>query len=105
MPFALALVASALLHAAALVGSGWTLPGTHEPEPPQTIEAVLAKPPQRSDPAPEPKPAPRPPPAARPRPATAAQPILAADKPARRPLSSRRCGRAGPGRRGARADS
>ena len=82
MPFALALVASALLHAAALVGSGWTLPGTHEPEPPQTIEAVLAKPPLRSEPAPEAKPAPRPPPAARPRPATAAQPVLAADKPA-----------------------
>ena len=48
MPFALALVASALLHAAALVGSGWTLPGTHEQEPPQTIEAVLARPPLRS---------------------------------------------------------
>jgi hypothetical protein len=81
MPFALALVASALLHAAALVGSGWTLPGTHEPELPQTIEAVLAKPPVRSEPAPEAKPAPRPP-VARPRPATAAQPVLAADKSA-----------------------
>lgn len=81
MPFALALVASALLHAAALVSSGWTLPGTHEPEPPQTMEAVLARPPLRSEPAPEAKPAPRPP-AARPRPATAAQPVLAASKPA-----------------------
>jgi hypothetical protein len=91
MPFALALVASALLHAAALVGSGWTLPGTHEPEPPQTIEAVLAKPPLRSEPAPEAKPAPRPPTCRRPRPATTAQPVLAADKPAPAPpLSSRR---------------
>lgn len=80
MPFALALVASALLHAAALVGSGWTLPGTHEPEPPQTIEAVLARPPQRSEAAPETKPQSRPP-VARQRPATAAQPVLAADEP------------------------
>ena len=33
MPFALALVASVLIHAAALVSPAWNLPGTNEPEP------------------------------------------------------------------------
>ncbi len=69
MPFALALVASALIHVAALLGPGWTLPGTDEPEPSTTIDAVLAKPVPRPEAAPTPKPAqkpavdrPRPPP-------------------------------------------
>lgn len=69
MPFALALAASALIHVAALLGPGWTLPGTNEPEPPPTIDAVLAKPVPRPEapaaPKPLPKPAidrPRPPP-------------------------------------------
>lgn len=51
MPLALALAASVLLHAAALVGPGWILPGTHEAGSPPTIEAVLARPPARAEPA------------------------------------------------------
>jgi len=72
MPLALALAASVLLHAAALVGSGWMLPGTHEPELPPTIEAVLAPPPVRAEPAaakPAAKPSPSRPKAANPVPA------------------------------------
>lgn len=62
MPLALALAASVLLHAMALVGPGWMLPGTHEPDPPPTtIEAVLARPPARSEPAAAVKPAVKPP--------------------------------------------
>ena len=81
MPFAFALVASALLHAAALLGPGWVLPGTHELEPTTTtIEAVLAPPPT---PAPQPvaKVAPKPLPV-RPRPQSAAQPVVATAAPA-----------------------
>ena len=82
MPIAFALVASALLHAAALLGSGWVLPGTHEPELTTTIEAVLAPPPAPAPaPAPVAKAAPKPPPA-RPRPQPAAQPVLTAAAPA-----------------------
>lgn len=60
MPLALALVASVLLHAAALVGPGWMLPGTHEPDSATTIEAVLAPPPRRTEPAAAVKPAAKP---------------------------------------------
>lgn len=60
MPFALALAASALIHVAALLGPGWTLPGTNEPEQPVTIDAVLAKPAPRPEAAPVPKLAPKP---------------------------------------------
>ncbi|MDA8254761.1 MAG: DUF3108 domain-containing protein [Betaproteobacteria bacterium] len=82
MPFAFALVASALLHAAALLGPGWVLPGTHEPEPTTTIEAVLAPPPAPAPaPAPVAKAAPKPPPV-RPRPQPAAQPVVTAAAPA-----------------------
>ena len=70
MPFAFALVASAMIHAAALLGE-WDLPGTHPPETPVAIEAVLAKPP-----APVAQPTPRPA-ADKPRPRT----IAAAPKP------------------------
>lgn len=59
MPLVLAFFASALLHAAALVSPGWVLPGSEEPEPQaSTIDAVIAKPPARSEPVP-PKPAPK----------------------------------------------
>lgn len=79
MPLAFALVASALIHAAALLGPGWTLPGTHEPEPPATIDAVLAKPAARPEPVPTARPAPRIP-VDRPRPqAVAAAAPAAAD--------------------------
>ena len=61
MPFVLALAASALIHAAALLGPGWELPGLGEPEAPATIDAVLAKPAARPEAAPVAKPAPRPP--------------------------------------------
>lgn len=73
MPFAFALVASAMIHAAALLGD-WDLPGTHPPETPVAIEAVLAKP--AATPAPVEQPAPRPA-ADKPRPRT----IAAAPKP------------------------
>jgi hypothetical protein len=62
---------SALIHVAALLGPGWTLPGTNEPEPPATIDAVLAKPAPRPEAAPVAKPAPKPP-ASRPAAASAA---------------------------------
>lgn len=80
MPFAFALVASALLHAAALLGPGWVLPGTHEPEQTTTIEAVLAPPPVAA-PVSVAKTAPKPPPV-RQRPQPAAQPVVAAAAPA-----------------------
>lgn len=60
MPLALALVASVLLHAAALVSPAWNLPGTNEPEPGPPIDAVLARPAPRAEPAPAAKPAPKP---------------------------------------------
>ncbi len=82
MPIAFALVASALLHAAALLGPGWVLPGTHEPEPTTTIEAVLAPPPTPAPaPAPVAKAAPKPPPV-RQRPQSAAQAVVATAAPA-----------------------
>lgn len=77
MPIAFALVASALLHAAALLGPGWVLPGTHEPEPTTTIEAVLAPLPAPA-PAPVAKAAPKPPPRPRPN----AQPVVVTEAPA-----------------------
>lgn len=61
MPFALALLASAVVHVAALLGPAWSLPGQGEPETPQTLDAVLTRPaaalaaPKQSAPA---KPAP-----------------------------------------------
>ncbi|MDK9704085.1 MAG: DUF3108 domain-containing protein [Sulfuritalea sp.] len=59
MPFVLALAASALIHAAALLGPGWSLPGDHDADAPPTIDAVLTKPVPRAEPAPVAKPAPR----------------------------------------------
>lgn len=62
MPFAIALAVSVVLHAAAIVMPGWTLPGDSEAEP-QTIEAELAPAPAAPAAvveAPKPKPHPRP---------------------------------------------
>ncbi|MDP2824658.1 MAG: DUF3108 domain-containing protein [Sulfuritalea sp.] len=73
MPIALALMASALIHVAALLGPGWTLPGTNETDPPPAIEAVLARPAPRPEAAPVVKPASKPP-VDRPR----VQPVVAA---------------------------
>jgi hypothetical protein len=60
MPIALALVASALIHAAALLGPGWTLPGDSDPDAPQTIDAVLTRPAPHTEAAPVARPAPKP---------------------------------------------
>ncbi|KAF0165612.1 MAG: hypothetical protein FD157_1239 [Rhodocyclaceae bacterium] len=60
MPIVLALVASAVIHAAALLGPGWTLPGDHDADAPQTIDAVLTKPAPRAEPAPVAKSVPKP---------------------------------------------
>lgn len=90
MPFALALVASALLHAAALVGPGWMLPGTHDSDPPPVIEAVLAKPPAPAEAAPVAKPAPRVP-VSKPRPSGAVPvtvPVEAPPAPPAAPTTS-----------------
>jgi hypothetical protein len=57
MPFFLALAASAVIHAAALLGPGWELPALGDAEPLPTIDAVLAKPAPRSEAAPAAKPA------------------------------------------------
>jgi hypothetical protein len=61
MPLALALVASALIHAAALLGPGWMLPGFDEGEGAATIDAVLTRPAARREEVPVAAPAPRPP--------------------------------------------
>jgi hypothetical protein len=87
MPLLIALAASMALHVAALLGPGWNLPGTNEPEPPATIDAVLARPAPRPEAAPAPKPAPKPAasaPTERPRP----QPALAAAAPDAVPVSA-----------------
>ena len=53
MPLLFALVASTLLHVAALVSPAWVLPGSEEPElQATTIDAVLARPPARVEPPP-----------------------------------------------------
>ena len=60
MPIALALVASALIHAAALLGPGWDLPGDSDADAAPTIDAVLARPAPRVEAAPAARPAPKP---------------------------------------------
>ena len=60
MPLALALVASALMHAAALIGSGWTLPGANEADAAPAIEAVLVKPAASPEATPAARPVPKP---------------------------------------------
>ncbi|MCX7149087.1 MAG: DUF3108 domain-containing protein [Rhodocyclales bacterium] len=79
MPLILALAASALIHAAALLGPGWELPGVNAADPPPTIDAVLVKPAVRAEAVPVARPAPRPPAdKPRPRPVVAAAPTAAA---------------------------
>lgn len=58
MPLALAVVASALLHAVAMLGPGWTLPHDEEHEP---LQAVIVAPPAAKPvpPPPEKRPPPR----------------------------------------------
>ncbi len=73
MPLALALLASALIHTAALIGPGWALPGPNEGDVPPAIEAVLARPVPASEAVAVAKPTPRTP-AERPRP----RPVAAA---------------------------
>jgi hypothetical protein len=57
MPIALALFASALIHAVALVAPGWDLPGINDTESASTIDAVLVKPAARPEPIPVARPA------------------------------------------------
>lgn len=93
MPFAIALAVSVVLHAAAIVMPGWTLPGDSEGEP-QTLEAHLA--PLPAAPAPiaaEPKPRPHPHPsrrvAAAPAPQAAPEPMpSAADQAEPEPVAA-----------------
>ncbi|MDP2811985.1 MAG: DUF3108 domain-containing protein [Rhodocyclaceae bacterium] len=79
MPLVLALAASALIHAAALLGPGWALPGLGEADAPLPIEAVLARPAAPQEAGPISRPVPRPP-VDKPRPpsVTAAAPVAAA---------------------------
>ena len=60
MPIVLALVASAVIHAAALLGPGWTLPGDGDADAPQTIDAVLTRPAPRPEATPVAKSVPKP---------------------------------------------
>ena len=78
MPLLLALAASALLHVAAVVAPGWTLPEALEPDPTPTIDAVLAKTPARAESAPVAKQVPKPP-ARKPAPSAAAQAAVVAE--------------------------
>lgn len=80
MPLFLALAASALLHVAAVIAPGWTLPEALESDPPPAIEAVLAKAPARAESAPVAKPVPKPP-ARKPGPSAVAQPAVVAETP------------------------
>ena len=77
MPLILALLASTLLHVGVVVSPGWVLPDTLDSEMPQTIEAVLAKPPVQAEPAPPAKPVPKPP-VRKPAPPSLAQPVVVA---------------------------
>jgi len=86
MPFALALIASALVHVAALLGPAWSLPGQDETEPAVTLNAALK--PTEAAPAPKPSvvakpPAEKPPVAAPPAqvPAEPGSPLAPATEP------------------------
>ncbi len=83
MPLVLALLASTLLHVAAVVAPGWVVPDALDSDLPPTIDAVLAKAPERTEAAPVAKPAPRP--ARKPAPPSAAQPVVAAATPSELP--------------------
>lgn len=75
MSFAVALLASVVVHVAALLGPGWALPGFDETEESPPIEAVLTRPAIR--PAPAPARVPRKPRRATDHPVAAAVPPLA----------------------------
>lgn len=81
MPLVFAFLASAVLHAAALLGSGWVLPGSDEPSPPPTLDAVLARPSARNEPAAEARPVARSS-SSKPRPTPTAPPVVATETPA-----------------------
>lgn len=87
MPFALALLASALLHGAALVGPGWPLPEVNEADAPPVLEAVLIKPAVAAEAVAKPAPAP---PADRPRPrrVASAPPAVASTAAAPSPVQA-----------------
>lgn len=74
MPLAFAFIASALIHAAALVGPGWIVPGMDDPDPPPAIEAVLVRPAVRAEPVSAVRPLPKPA-TAKPRSASVATPV------------------------------
>lgn len=76
MPLFLALLASSLLHVAAVISPGWVLPDALDSERPPTINAVLAKSPVHPETAPVAKPVPKPP-ARKPAPSSAANPVVA----------------------------
>ncbi len=80
MPIALALVASALIHAVALMGPGWDLPGVNAVDAAPTIDAVLVKPAVHVEAPPVAKPAPKPH-LDKPRPPPAAVPAAVAAVP------------------------
>jgi hypothetical protein len=61
MPLILALLASSLLHVAAVISPGWVLPDVLEPDLPSSIDAVLVKAPVHPESAPVAKPTPKPP--------------------------------------------
>ena len=88
MPLLFAFVASLGIHAAALLGPGWGLPLSPEPEPPATkIDAVIARPAARSETAPVTAPQKVP---SRPR-VAAASPVLAPEfqpEPAPEPIAA-----------------
>lgn len=84
MPLVLALLASSLLHFAAVIVPGWELPEPFEPDPPPTIDAVLVKAPAPAESVPVAKPPPRPP-ASKPRPPAAAPVVVAAQTPSDAP--------------------
>ncbi|MBI5900821.1 MAG: DUF3108 domain-containing protein [Rhodocyclales bacterium] len=75
MPLLFAFVASLSVHAAVLLGPGWGLPLSQEPEPPTTLDAVIARPAPRVEA----------PPAKAPQKAAPARPRIAAESPAATP--------------------
>lgn len=84
MPLVLALLASTLLHVAAVISPGWVLPDELDSDVPLTINAVLAKPPTSPETVPAAKPAPKPS-VRKPAPPAAAQAVVAAATPSKLP--------------------
>jgi hypothetical protein len=84
MPLILALLASSLLHVAAVISPGWVLPDALDSEMPPTINAVLAKPPVSPETVPVAKPLPKSP-ARKPLSPSVAHPVVAAAAPSEFP--------------------